>query len=61
MSIRISGNLLEDSGEFYYFNSPGNFPEDSGECSKRFRGMFEDSGECSKRFRECSKKFQGMF
>ena len=38
---------------------PGNVSEDSGECSKRFRGMFkkipgnaaEDSGECWIRFR----------
>ena len=38
---------------------PENVPKDSGECSKRFWGMFktipgnvqEDSGECSKRFR----------
>ena len=28
----IPGNLLEDSGECYYFNIPGNVPEDSGEC-----------------------------
>ena len=42
----------------------GNAQEDSGECSKRFRGMFEkipgnvqkDSGECSKRFRGMLKK-----
>ena len=46
---------------------PGNAQEDSGECSKRFRGMFEkipgnvrkDSGECSKRFREMLKKIPG--
>ena len=41
MFTRIPGNLLEDSGECYYFNIPGNVPEDSGECSRRFRGMFE--------------------
>ena len=43
---------------------PGNVSEDSGECSKRFRGMFEDiplnvrkdSGECSKRFRRMFQK-----
>ena len=38
----IPGNLLEDSGECYYFNIPGNVPEDSGECSRRFRGMFQE-------------------
>ena len=32
MFTRIPGNLLEDSGECYYFNIPGNVPEDSGEC-----------------------------
>ena len=57
MFTRIPGNLLEDSGECYYFNIPGNVPEDSRECWRRFRGMFkripgnvpQDSGECSKR------------
>ena len=63
MFTRIPGNLLEDSGECYYFNIPGNVEEDSGECSKRFREMFqkiagnvpedsgEDSGECLRGFR----------
>ena len=41
MFTSIPGNLLEDSGECYYFNIPGNVPEDSGECWRRFRGMFE--------------------
>ena len=65
MFTSIPGNLLEDSGECYYFNIPGNVPEDCGECprrfrecSKRLRGVFkeipgnvqEDSGECSRRF-----------
>ena len=53
MFTRIPGNLLENSGECYYFNVPVNVEEDSGECSKRFRGMLvkipwnaqEDSGE----------------
>ena len=53
MFTRILGNLLQDSGEYCYFIIPGNVEEDSGECSKRFRGMFlkipgndcEDSGE----------------
>ena len=65
MFTKIPGNLLEDSGECYYFNISGNVLEDSGECSKRFRGMFEeipenvqeDSEECSKIFRECSRRF----
>ena len=42
--------------------------ENSGECSKRFRGMLskapgnsiKDSGECSRRFRKCSERFRGM-
>ena len=36
MFSKIPGNLLEDSGEFYYFNIPGNVEEDSGECSRTF-------------------------
>ena len=32
MFTRISGNLLEDSEECYYFNIPGNVPKDSGKC-----------------------------
>ena len=58
MFIRTPENLLEDSGECYYFNIPGNVPQDSGECSKRFRGMSkkipgnvrEDFGESKFRF-----------
>ena len=46
---------------------PGNAQEDSGECSTRFRGMFnnipgnvqEDSGECSRRFRGMFEKILG--
>ena len=46
---------------------PGNAQEDSGECSKRFRGMLkkipgnvhQDSGECSRRFREMFQKIPG--
>ena len=41
MFTRIPGNLLEDSGECYYFNIPGNVEEDSGECSERFRVMLQ--------------------
>ena len=52
MITKIPGNLLEDSGECYYFNIPGNVQEHSGECSRTFRGMLvkipgnvqEDSG-----------------
>ena len=67
MFTRIPGNLLEDSGECYYFNIPWNVSEDSRECLKRFLGMFEnipgnvrrDSGECSKRFRGMFEKIPG--
>ena len=46
---------------------PGNVPEDSGGCSRRFRGIFEkipgnvvkDSGECSTRFRGMFTKIPG--
>ena len=46
---------------------PGNVRKDSGECSKRFRGMLnkipgnvrKDSGECSKRFRGMLEKIPG--
>ena len=31
MFTRIPGNPLEDFEECYYFNIPGNVPEDSGE------------------------------
>ena len=67
MFTSIPGNLLEDSGECYYFNIPGNVPEDCGECPRRFRGMFKktsgsvqrDSGECSRGFRGMLKKILG--
>ena len=67
MFTRFPGNLLEDSGESYYFNIPGNVEEDSGECSTRFRGVFpkipgndrKDSRECSRRFRGMLKKIPG--
>ena len=66
MFTRIPGNLLEDSGECYYFNIPGNVPEYSGKCRRRFRGMFkripgnsqEDSGECWQRFSRILKKIE---
>ena len=74
MFTRILENLLQDSGECCYFIIPGNVEEDSGECSKRFRGMFpkisgmipkipgndrKDSGECFRRFSEMLKKIPG--
>ena len=67
MFTRIPVNLLKDSGECCYFIIPGNVEEDSGKCSRRFRGMLkktpgnveEDSGECSRRFRGMLKKIPG--
>ena len=67
MFIRIPVNLLDDSGECCYFIILGNVEEDSGKCSRRFRGMFEkipgnvseDSGECSRRFRGISQTIPG--
>ena len=67
MFTRILGNLLEDSGECYCFNIPGNVRRDSWECSKRFRGMLkkipgnvrEDPREYSRRFRGMLKKISG--
>ena len=41
MFTRIPGNFLEDSEECSHFSIPGNIREDSGECSSRFRGMFK--------------------
>ena len=39
-----------------------NVPEDSGEYSKRFRGMFEEiPGNVEEDSRECSRRFRGMF
>ena len=67
MFSRIRGNLLEDSEEYYYFNIPRNVEEDSGECSRTFRGMLvkiprnaqEDSRERLKSFRGMFRKIQG--
>ena len=66
MFTSITGNLLEDSGECYYFNIPGNVEKDSGECSGRFRRMLKkipgnvqkDSGECWHRFLRKLKKIE---
>ena len=45
----------------YYFNIPGNVEEDSGECSKRFGGMFEKiPGNIDKDSRECSKRLNTL-
>ena len=67
MFTRIQRNLFEDSRECYYFKTPGNVEEDSGECSRRFWGMLkkipenveDDSGECSRRFRGMFEKIPG--
>ena len=41
MLIRITGNLLEDSRECSHLAIPRNSRKDSGECSRRFGGMFQ--------------------
>ena len=62
MFTRIPGNLLEDSGQCYYFNIPGNVRRDSGECLRTFRGMFEEiRGNVEEDSGECSRGFRGMF
>ena len=62
MFTRIQENLLQDSRECYYFNIPRNFEEDSGECSRGFRGLLKKiPGNIRKDFRECARRFQGMF
>ena len=62
MFTRIQGNLLEDSGECYYFNISGNVEEISGECSRIFREMIvKTPGNAQEDSGELSKKFQGMF
>ena len=41
---------------------PGNAQQDSGECSKRFRGMFNKiPGNVQQDSEECSTRFRGMF
>ena len=76
MLTRIPGNLIEDFKECYYFNTPGNVKEDSGEFKNIPGNVWKDSGECSRRFRgmfkkipgnvrehseECLGRFRGMF
>ena len=57
MFTRIPGNLLEDSGECYYFNIPRNVTK---EMFKKITGnVQEDSGECLKRFWRMFKKIPG--
>ena len=67
MFTRIWGNILEDSGAYSHFSIPGNAQEDSGQCARRFPGMFgkilrnvpENSGECLRRFQGMFKKIPG--
>ena len=40
---------------------PGNVPKDSGECSKRFRGILDEiPWNVRKDSEECSRRFRGM-
>ena len=61
MFTRIPGNLLEDSGEFYYFNIPVNVQEHSGEFQQRFLGFKRILGNAQNYSAECSRRFRGMF
>ena len=69
MFTMIPENLLEDSGECYYYNIAGYVEEDSRECWRRSRGMLrkipgnveEDSEECWRRFLGMFQKILGMF
>ena len=61
MFTRIPGNLLEDSGECYYFNIRGNVQEDSGEYSRGFRGMLKKiPGNVDKDSRKYSKRLNAL-
>ena len=61
MFTKIPENLFEDSEECCYFIIPGNVEEYSGECSKRFRGMFQKiPGNVGKDSRECSKRLNAL-
>ena len=61
MFTRIPGNLLEDSGECYYFNIRGNVQEDSGEYSRGFRGMLKKiPGYVDKDSRKYSKRLNAL-
>ena len=41
MFTRIPRNLLEHSGECYFFNIPRNVKKDPEECSRRLQGMLK--------------------
>ena len=71
---RIPGNLLEDFRECNHFkileNAKrrflgnfkkilGNVKEGSGECLRRFRGIFKNVGNVQEDSRECSRRFWG--
>ena len=61
MSTRILGNLLGDSRECSHFSIAGNVVKDFGECSKRFRGIFQQiPGNVIKDSRKYSRRFWGM-
>ena len=61
MFTKIPENLFEDSEECCYFIIPGNVEEYSGECSKRFRGIFKEiPGNVGKDSRKCSKRLDAL-
>ena len=62
MFTRIPENLLEDSGECYYYNIAGYVEEDSRECWRRSRGMLRKiPGNVEEDSEECWRRFLGMF
>ena len=61
MFTGIPGNLLEDFGECYYFNIPGNVSKDSGDAQEDSGGMLKNiPGNVSKDSRECSKRLNAL-
>ena len=62
MFTKVPGNLLENSRECSHFSIPGNSRKDSGECWRRFRGIFQRiPGNVIEESGECSRGFWGMF
>ena len=69
MFTKFPRNLFEGSEECYHFNIPANIPEDSEECSRRFRGMLKkisgnvqkDSRDFRQDFGKCLRRFQRIF
>ena len=62
MFTRIPGNLLRIPRNIIVLTFRGMFQKISGECLRRFRGMFEEiPGNVEEDPWECSRRFRGMF